>query len=217
MMQMGGLDPSRLSAAVLEALRPFYFSDDVDPRVLAQAARHLNGESPRALFDLSLRLHWALPRRDPPPLLVLGAEGDRICLPDDVRATARHHGVEAVAGAGPRAHADARAGLRVGRDADAALAAHDRVAPGRQSGRRPDHASPSSARTPATSTLRGFQYGFAVASAAARSSPPSGMPIAARLRRDAELGHEVVEPAARPSAGRARARRAPSRPARPPR
>jgi len=96
MMQMGGLDPSRLSAAVLEALRPFYFGDDVDPRVLAQAARHLNGESPRALFDLSLRLHWALPRRDPPPLLVVGAEGDRICRPDDVRATARHHGVEAV-------------------------------------------------------------------------------------------------------------------------
>jgi pimeloyl-ACP methyl ester carboxylesterase len=96
MMQMGGLDPSRLSAAVLEALRPFYFGDDVDPRVLAQAAHHLNGESPRALFDLSLRLHWALPHRDPPPLLVVGAEGDRICRPDDVRATARHHGVEAV-------------------------------------------------------------------------------------------------------------------------
>jgi pimeloyl-ACP methyl ester carboxylesterase len=94
-MQMSGLDPSRLSAAVFEALRPFYFGADVDPRVLAQAARHLNGESGRALFDLSLRLHWALPRQEPPPLLVVGAEGDRICLPSDVRATAQHHGVEA--------------------------------------------------------------------------------------------------------------------------
>ncbi len=25
----------------------------------------------------------------------MGAEGDRICAPDDVRATARHHGVDA--------------------------------------------------------------------------------------------------------------------------
>jgi pimeloyl-ACP methyl ester carboxylesterase len=96
LLQMSTLDPSRLSAAVLEALRPFYFGDDVDPRVLAEAARHINAESARALFDLSLRLHWALPRDAPPPLLVLGAEGDRICLPDDVRATARHHGVDAV-------------------------------------------------------------------------------------------------------------------------
>src|SRR5215218_2337486 len=95
-LQMSGLDPSRLSATVLETLRPFYFGDDVEPHVLALAARHLNGESPRALFDLSLRLHWALPRKDPPPLLVIGAEGDRICLPGDVRATAQHHGVEAV-------------------------------------------------------------------------------------------------------------------------
>jgi len=95
LMQMGGMDPSRLSAAVLEALRPFYFGDDVDPRILAQASRHLNAESPRALFDLSLRLHWALPRSSPPPLFVLGATGDRICLPSDVEATARHHGVDA--------------------------------------------------------------------------------------------------------------------------
>jgi pimeloyl-ACP methyl ester carboxylesterase len=94
--QFGHLDPSRLSAEVLAALRPFYFGDDVDPRVLAQAARHLNGESARALFDLSLRMHWALPRGAAPPTFVLGAEDDRICLPDDVRATARHHGVDAV-------------------------------------------------------------------------------------------------------------------------
>jgi pimeloyl-ACP methyl ester carboxylesterase len=40
-------------------------------------------------------MHWALPRQAPPPVFVLGAEADRICLPDDVRATARHHGVDA--------------------------------------------------------------------------------------------------------------------------
>ena len=95
LVQMTGLDPTRMTLAVLETLRPFYFGDDVDPRLLAQASRHIMAESPRALFDLSLRLHWALPRKAPPPLFVMGAQGDRICLPDDVRATARHHDVEA--------------------------------------------------------------------------------------------------------------------------
>jgi pimeloyl-ACP methyl ester carboxylesterase len=97
LMHMGGVDPSRLSAEVLQALRPFYFSDRVPAKILAEAAHHLNAESPRALFDLSLRLHWALPRKDQrPPMLVLGAAGDLICTPDDVRATAEHHNVEAL-------------------------------------------------------------------------------------------------------------------------
>jgi len=91
MMQMGGLDPARLSSAVLTTLRPFYFSPDVAPEILIEAVKHLNAESPRALMDLSLRLHWALPAADHRPLFVLGAEGDRICTPDDVRATASHH------------------------------------------------------------------------------------------------------------------------------
>jgi len=95
LLQMGGLDPSKLSADVLAALRPFYFSGGVDHAILKEAPRHLSAESPRALLDLSLRLHWALPRRNHRPLFVLGAEGDRICLPSDVRATAMHHGVEA--------------------------------------------------------------------------------------------------------------------------
>jgi pimeloyl-ACP methyl ester carboxylesterase len=94
MMQMGGLDPARLSSAMLTTLRPFYFSPDVAPQILAEAVNHLNAESPRALIDLSLRLHWALPVANHRPLYVLGAEGDRICTPDDVRATALHHGVD---------------------------------------------------------------------------------------------------------------------------
>jgi non-heme chloroperoxidase len=94
-VHMSNGDPSRLSKEVLAALRPFYFSDDVEPTLLAEAARHFCAESPRALFDLSLRLHWALPANDHRPICVIGAEGDRICTPGDVRATARHHNVAA--------------------------------------------------------------------------------------------------------------------------
>ncbi len=95
LLQMSQFDPTRLSAHVLDTLRPYYFSDDVDPAILAEATRHLGIESPRALIDLSLRLHWQLPERGGAPVLVLGAEGDRICTPDEVRATAHHHGVDA--------------------------------------------------------------------------------------------------------------------------
>jgi non-heme chloroperoxidase len=95
LLQMNRLDPQRLSGEVLAALRPFYFSDHIDPRLLREAASHINAESPRAILDLSLRLHWRLPDADPPPMFVLGAHGDRICRPDDVVATARHHGVTA--------------------------------------------------------------------------------------------------------------------------
>ena len=94
MLQMSALDPGRLSANVLASLQPYYFSKDVAPEILAVAPDHLNAESPRALFDLSLRLHWALPIANSRPMFVMGAEGDRISVPDDVRATARHHGVE---------------------------------------------------------------------------------------------------------------------------
>lgn len=88
-------DPARLSTHVLDALRPFYFGDDVAPEILAEATTHLCTESPRVLLDLSLRLHWQLPERRGTPLFVMGARGDRISTPDDVQATARHHGVEA--------------------------------------------------------------------------------------------------------------------------
>jgi len=96
LMHMSQLDPTRLSTHVLETLRPYYFSADVEPHILNDAARHIGGESPRALLDLSLRLHWQLPERGGVPVFVMGAEGDRICTADDVRATARHYGVEPV-------------------------------------------------------------------------------------------------------------------------
>lgn len=95
LLQMARLDPTRLAADALEALRPFYFSDRVEPAMLAEAVRHLSAESPRAILDLSLRLHWIRPERNGAHLMVIGAEGDRICTPADLAATARHHGVEA--------------------------------------------------------------------------------------------------------------------------
>jgi pimeloyl-ACP methyl ester carboxylesterase len=95
LLQLSQFDPARLTSHVLDILRPYYFSDDVAPGILAEATNHLCPESPRALLDLSLRLHWQLPERSGVPLFVLGAEDDRIANPDDVRATANHHGVEA--------------------------------------------------------------------------------------------------------------------------
>jgi non-heme chloroperoxidase len=94
-LQFSQFDPAGMSIHVLEALRPFYFSKDVAPEILAEASAHLCMESPRVLLDLSMRLHWQLPERGGVPLFVLGAEGDRISTPDDVHATARHHGVDA--------------------------------------------------------------------------------------------------------------------------
>jgi pimeloyl-ACP methyl ester carboxylesterase len=94
-LQFSQFDPARMTTSVLAALRPFYFSDDVEPAVLAEASVHMCAESPRVLLDLSMRLHWQLPERGGTPLLVLGAEGDRISTPGDVEATARHHAVDA--------------------------------------------------------------------------------------------------------------------------
>ncbi len=96
LLQLSQFDPARLTNHVLDVLRPYYFSADVAPAILAEATSHLWTESPRALLDLSLRLHWQLPeKKSGVPLFVLGAEDDRIANPDDVRATASHHGVEA--------------------------------------------------------------------------------------------------------------------------
>jgi non-heme chloroperoxidase len=81
------LDAPHLAGDVLAALRPMYFSDDVAPEILAQAGAHLCVESPRAILDLALPLGRGRARSPAPPF-VLGAAGDRIATPDDVRATA---------------------------------------------------------------------------------------------------------------------------------
>ena len=60
----GPLDPARLSAQVLRRAAGRSISATTSrPEILAEAARHLGAESPRALLDLSMRLHWQLPER----------------------------------------------------------------------------------------------------------------------------------------------------------
>ena len=81
------LDAPHLSGDVLAALRPMYFSDDVAPEVLLEAMAHVTVESPRAILDLTLPQHRVRPPAAPRPF-VLGAAGDRIANPSDVRATA---------------------------------------------------------------------------------------------------------------------------------
>ena len=96
LLQLSQFDPARLTAHVLEALRPFYFSADVAPEILAEATRAPRASSRRARCS-TFRCGCTGSCRSAAasPLFVLGAEGDRIATPDDVRATARHHGVEA--------------------------------------------------------------------------------------------------------------------------
>jgi pimeloyl-ACP methyl ester carboxylesterase len=95
LLQMGRFDQGNVSADVLATLRPYYFTDDIDPVLLREAGKHLCAESSRALFDLSLRLP-ATRNDTPSPMLVLGASGDRVCQPVDVRATADAHGTDAL-------------------------------------------------------------------------------------------------------------------------
>src|SRR5437667_5720034 len=92
LVNMQRFDAPHLAGDILAALRPMYFSDDVAPAILVQAVARLTMESPRALLDLTLRLHDGKPVA-PLPLLVLGASGDRISTPRDVKATASLYGV----------------------------------------------------------------------------------------------------------------------------
>jgi len=60
----------------------------VAPASSPRPARHLGAESPAArCSDLSMRLALALPERGGPAGARHRAEGDRICTPDEVRAT----------------------------------------------------------------------------------------------------------------------------------
>ncbi|HTS24161.1 MAG TPA: alpha/beta fold hydrolase [Casimicrobiaceae bacterium] len=88
------LDAPHLSGDVLAALRPLYFSDDVDPVVLIEAVAHLTVESPRAILDLTLPWHKLRPSASLRPF-VLGVTGDRVATPADVNATASFYGTDA--------------------------------------------------------------------------------------------------------------------------
>src|SRR5947199_3949673 len=65
MVNMQRLDAPHLAGDVLAALRPMYFSDNVEPAILAEAVSHLCVESPPALMDRTLRLHGARPGAPP--------------------------------------------------------------------------------------------------------------------------------------------------------
>lgn len=86
---LGGSEPS--AVGVRDAL----FHQPVDEAALARFIRQCQPESHRALWDMTM---FDLPRiRDMhrPPMLVLGAEHDRLIPPSEVRATARAYGLEA--------------------------------------------------------------------------------------------------------------------------
>ena len=94
LVNMQRFDAPHLAGDMLAALRPMYFSNDVDPEILLEAAMHLTIESARALMDLTLRLHDGRPV-GATSVFVLGASEDRISTPRDVRATATMYGVKA--------------------------------------------------------------------------------------------------------------------------
>jgi non-heme chloroperoxidase len=92
MINMQRLDAPHLSGDIQAALRPMYFSETIDPKILAEAFAHLSVESPRALLDLTLRLHGGKPVAAA-RLFVLGSHDDRISTLADVNATASLYGI----------------------------------------------------------------------------------------------------------------------------
>ena len=88
-------DAPHFSGDGLSALPPSHFSSRVTTKILSEAIAHLTQESPRALMDLTLRLHGGVPVA-PARLLVLGANDDRSSTPADVKATASLYGVPAL-------------------------------------------------------------------------------------------------------------------------
>ena len=55
LIQLSQFDPARLTAHVLEVLRPFYFSPDVAPEILAEAITHLCAEFLRRRLPMRCR------------------------------------------------------------------------------------------------------------------------------------------------------------------
>jgi pimeloyl-ACP methyl ester carboxylesterase len=92
LVNMQRLDAPHLSGDIVAALRPMYFSETIDPRILAEAFAHLTIESPRALMDLMMRLHGGKPVAAA-RLFVMGSHDDRISTASDVKATASLYGV----------------------------------------------------------------------------------------------------------------------------
>jgi non-heme chloroperoxidase len=91
---IGTLDGRRTPLESLSALKALYFTDEVDPQVLAELVPHLHQESPRAVFELSLPQSMKA-RSRAPEMMVLGAERDALFPPAQVSASAARFGLEA--------------------------------------------------------------------------------------------------------------------------
>ena len=130
-------DPTRLSAHVLDTLRPFYFSDDVD------AGDPRRGDAPSGRASRRARCSTcrcgcigSCPSADGAPVLVLGAEGDRICDAGRRRGHRRHHGVEATILPRTRTHDDAGAQMGIAGARARAVGGGALSVPGGSGGRR---------------------------------------------------------------------------------
>jgi pimeloyl-ACP methyl ester carboxylesterase len=76
-----------------ELVRDLHFTPDTPREIVEHCFAHLQDESYPAFLDtMFVRAH---PRRIRQPVLVLGAERDRVFTVDEVRSTARAYGVEA--------------------------------------------------------------------------------------------------------------------------
>jgi non-heme chloroperoxidase len=93
------LEAGHPTPAALEALRPLYFTDRVQPNLLWDMVLNAQPESERALLDLSLR--WDGPvASGSPPVLVVAPALDRLFPPASVQQTALRYGSDAVVLAG---------------------------------------------------------------------------------------------------------------------
>lgn len=81
--------------ASVAGTRRAVFSDHVPESLVRKHMARMQPESPRAIFDMSWGAWMGARRRPSLPLLVLGAENDRLVAPQEVKATARAFQVEA--------------------------------------------------------------------------------------------------------------------------
>lgn len=90
-LHSGAIDPVAMST-----LREFYFTSRASPEILAGAMRHLSPEAPQAVMELTW--HGMAPQPSIPdtPMCVIAAADDALFTPDEARATAARHRIEAI-------------------------------------------------------------------------------------------------------------------------
>ena len=93
--QIAQFDPTRAVHARARSAAARSISARMSAGDSRRSTTHIGTESPRALLDLALRLHWQLPSAAARRCSCWASTATASATPDDVRATARHHGVEA--------------------------------------------------------------------------------------------------------------------------